>query len=812
MHEKKGACRLPRLLSMLTLVLLVLPVAAEDRLAEYYSRSVPAAEKYISRFSSEAPAVMPEGNFTAGSNILDNIALIASARADLPEGKRPDLHQTVKLFRIAEAMQDKNPKSPSFGNFRWYWNNQTVTDLNAVVFVTERMLPVYYESFDLLPAESQTVLKRMMERSVTACLARKVPPDYTNIAVMNAVHLILLGQIFDRTELCTEGRQRLWNITACLLDHGIAEYNSPHYYPNIIDTLQLGFRYINNAEMKQMIEVLLDYFWTDLSLHWFRPGLRLAGSQSRSYDYLTGAPMNAARIMADGGLAPYNDKMRHYAVLRSFRALYHPPETVTALNGQYPRYVFRRWGKEPQQWASMMMFHDIALGIAGAQYGSPYPHCLPLTVDISDDSDSGDLTTHQYQARCYFIADGRGDPFAEKRSPVGRAEHPKALNLDALWFGSQRTVDAVGVVLYPQKNIHDPAVTNVMSHFVFRKPESGRCEVRLHEAAVIACYPHSIAGIRVLWMRDIEGQTPAAADSKRMLSLNTEDLFHHQTESNGDSNHHDSRRGVFLLTVNHNPWHPAVRKERMEKTAMAGAAFWIRIGSGIDTGDAAKTEDWISKFIGAKVVRSQISGNSFDFAVEGRDGIVSVRHTDTETVIEPELPAGILMLNGKDLGRPVLEKIPAVKTFSEAFRCAKPVVIVPSGTYWEAASGIMLFDPLTAGSGQPSAAGVRVNADISYLVQIDAAGEYFLWGRVLTQDGSHDSFRFAADKRLPDGSFDCRRAVTDWALGTRRQWTWVKLPVPLRLEKGVWRFTLSPREPDGIIDRLYLTTAKGNPL
>jgi hypothetical protein len=63
-----------------------------------------------------------------------------------------------------------------------------------------------------------------------------------------------------------------------------------------------------------------------------------------------------------------------------------------------------------------------------------------------------------------------------------------------------------------------------------------------------------------------------------------------------------------------------------------------------------------------------------------------------------------------------------------------------------------------------------------------------------------------AAKRLSDGSFMHRSMVADWHLGVRSDWTWVRLPLPIHLEPGVWQLTLTPREYDGRIDRLFLTS------
>ncbi|MDR0327269.1 MAG: hypothetical protein LBI05_03125, partial [Planctomycetaceae bacterium] len=274
--------------------------SAEDQLAEYFHRAVPRAEQFVQQVSHE--------NFTVYT-LFDNIGILASANAE-PES-------VTRLLRIAEEMQDKNPGSRTFGNFRWYRNDPGVTDPNAAEFALARMLSIYLDTPDALSEEDRSILNRLLERSLHICLSRKIRPDYTNIALYNAIHLILLGQIFDRPEILREGELRLNNIVFSIWNHGIFEYNSPDYSFVDVDALQLGFRHVNDALTKQMILSLLDLFWTDLSLHWYKPGVRLAGAQSRTSNFLHGTSVQTTRLFSFAELAPYDHQARYHGVLNS---------------------------------------------------------------------------------------------------------------------------------------------------------------------------------------------------------------------------------------------------------------------------------------------------------------------------------------------------------------------------------------------------------------------------------------------------------------------------------------------------------------
>jgi hypothetical protein len=278
-------------------------------------------------------------------------------------------------------------------------------------------------------------------------------------------------------------------------------------------------------------------------------------------------------------------------------------------------------------------------------------------------------------------------------------------------------------------------------------------------------------GIRAVWTRDQHGQ-PAA------------------TFLMDDGQEH----GVCRLTVEHGaPITPPPSND------FAGSAFWVRVGSHLESEEQFLT--WQQQFIAAKVNRCDIEQNDVAIEVAGQDGIVSVNRQTT-----PAPPLGILSLNGQDLGRPILEKISYVARFVTQRNEAKPIIVKPSGTYWEAESGYSFFEdwiePDDSASGKFAA---RINHDVAWQLQVEQTGEYVLWGRVQTLDSEHDSFRMEAAQRLPDGTFTCQPPAAAWPLGVRANWTWVRLPLPLHLEPGVWQLTLKPREYDGRIDQLFLT-------
>ena len=235
-----------------------------------------------------------------------------------------------------------------------------------------------------------------------------------------------------------------------------------------------------------------------------------------------------------------------------------------------------------------------------------------------------------------------------------------------------------------------------------------------------------------------------------------------------------------------------------KQNAMPGTAFWVHIGSNIESDEQFHT--WREQFMTAQVNRLDVKQNDIDIEVAGQDGIVSVTLIDSVVSTEPAAPMGILTLNGQDLGRPILEQLPMVARFVRQRDEAKPILINPAGTHWKAKIGYSFFEEVFDSDDS-----VRVNFDVAWQVQIEQSGEYYLWGQVQTMDAQHDSFWVEAAKRLPDGSFMRRFVNIDWHLGVHADWTWTRLSTPIHLEKGIWQLTLRPREYEGRIDQLFLT-------
>ncbi len=109
---------------VLTTVLLpgVFAVASESALAlplrdEIVRAAAEAAERTWRAANAQPPTVSSRDLFSA-------------ALAWCEAGTHSD--RLEKLFDLAAQMQDRNPQSRTYGNFRWSWHHEGVWDANAV--------------------------------------------------------------------------------------------------------------------------------------------------------------------------------------------------------------------------------------------------------------------------------------------------------------------------------------------------------------------------------------------------------------------------------------------------------------------------------------------------------------------------------------------------------------------------------------------------------------------------------------------------------------------------------------------------------
>ncbi len=702
------------------------------------------------------------------------------------------LDRLPRLLEVAGRMQDRDPSSRSYGNFRWYWRETVIRDYNAVDFCMMGGSLMWLRHRDRLPQGVRKTLRETLEYGAEGCLRHRVPSSYTNISLMNALDLILLGEGLDKPEVADEGYARLDRFCLYTWQWGIHEYCSPTYYGVDIECLLLIEAFCRRPQGRDQARALLELFWTDVALNWYAPAARLGGACSRDYRYLTGTGYLDMPLWFEGWLPGRNRGAVFLALGR-----WQPPPRLREMNlDRYPRLVRQSWGIPLSQSRTYYACRDVCLSASGANYG---PMDLPLTVD---------LPGGRGRPRCYFIPDGRGDPYGTKKIDAGA--HRKARHLRPFWAAAQRTVDALGLVVYRERSI-EPPLNGLQSHFVLRRKVDGLWigdKPVTFPAKGPASFPAAMdqplvlrqgtaaVGVRVPWARRLDGQTPAL-------------------ELVDDGNKH----GVVRLTVTH-----AAAQRRSEgpieaRGPRAAAVFWVRIGTDLTTDDAFHA--WRRAFATAKAQVSAAS-RSIRAEVAGRDGAVAVGASSPYLGVDALVPTptrAVLELDGEDLGRRILKDIKPIADYRRAQDQLPPVAVgLKTGAYVEAERGMVVpamvvgDDPSASGGKYvwvPGEPGQRANPDgyIAWKLRVDQPGTYTVWGRVLAPTPDDDSFRVRV---LTDTSEPVNLA--EWHTGSRKTWMWRPMcldrsrePTRVSLPAGTVTLELHSREDGTKIDRLFIT-------
>jgi len=699
-----------------------------------------------------------------------------------------------RLFEVATMCQDRDPQNAGYGNFKWTWRDPGVTDRNAVEFCMHDAVVLWADHRDRLSEPARQSLRELLDYSLEGCLRHRVPTSYTNIAILSAGNLILLGELLDRPDAAAEGYRRLDAVCLWTWQYGTHEYCSPTYYGVNLDGLLLIEARAGRDSARQQARALLELFWTDVAANWFEPTSHIAGPHSRSYDYLQSSGDINRYLWLHGWLS--GDPPGGTAMVHPLLGRWSPPETLRTLSRRYPRLVRQSWGMSPTESRTHWLCSDVTLGCSGANYGS---QDMPLTID---------LPGRRWDPRCYFIADGRNDPYGLKRYATSIAKHMKALHLKPFWAGAQRTHDALGLVVYRPGDLGGDEVTDLQSHMVLRRDvdqfylagrpielprgtpqKPSRIELR-HGDPLVFRLGTAAVGIRVSWSRRQDGRpaTIGLIDDGNPL-------------------------GAIRLTVDHHT---------QSITTEAGAAFWVRIGSGLDTDNAF--EAWHRRFVQAVPKTVDVSENRIKLEIPGNDGPVSVEATSPyglggRTQLVPAPSAATLELDDTEIGRPLLEAIEPVRSFSQAVAAVRPIEVPADGVYWEAEAGIILpgmsvGKDADAHGGRyvwqpPESTWGRSTGCITWPLQIARAGDYRLWARVLTPTPETDSFFVLTSvytDRLPPNS-------ASWHTGNGPNWRWVPValdrayaPTVFDLPAGRSSLQFRVRETGAKLDRLYLTT------
>lgn len=194
------------------------------------------------------------------------------------------LPRAVSIIRRALQAQERNPANIHYGGFKWMDEDRGVTDLNAVQFVLEQLLPLLIDYGEWLSPEVRTELVESVRLGIAEVVRLNVAVWYTNITLLDILNTVLASQVLGDEGLLERGRQRIdeW-ITYTNRSGAVPEYNSPTYAAVDLAALaELAHRAFD-LTVRVKAQVMEERLWLHTVLHYHHPTAQLAGPHSRAY-------------------------------------------------------------------------------------------------------------------------------------------------------------------------------------------------------------------------------------------------------------------------------------------------------------------------------------------------------------------------------------------------------------------------------------------------------------------------------------------------------------------------------------------------
>ncbi len=181
--------------------------------------------------------------------------------------------------------QDVDPHSPTFGNFLWWHRETRVRDRNAVCFMSPWLSQIAINYGEKLTAENARRLRQALGRCILAVRAHDSGPGYTNIWLLKAASLVMLGRALGKAELEADGAGRIDRWIQYTAENGISEYNSPCYNAVDVFALEWIYHYASDEALRRKVAPCLDYLYADVFQHWHWQAGIGAGTHCRAYEH-----------------------------------------------------------------------------------------------------------------------------------------------------------------------------------------------------------------------------------------------------------------------------------------------------------------------------------------------------------------------------------------------------------------------------------------------------------------------------------------------------------------------------------------------
>lgn len=209
----------------------------------------------------------------------------ANLAADLVAGGTPaDLAVVESVIDAVLTAQERRPNDPHYGNFFWMAEDEVVTDLNAVEFVLERLIPMMSRHAERLSPALRSRVLDAIRLGLDEIRRLDVHVGYSNMTMLDIVNSSLGGELIGDEAIANRGYQKLAEWLAFTDQSGIPrEYNSPTYTAVILRAFKTLTDLTTHEPTRIRARTFVSRIALSVVLHIHRATGRWTGPHSRAY-------------------------------------------------------------------------------------------------------------------------------------------------------------------------------------------------------------------------------------------------------------------------------------------------------------------------------------------------------------------------------------------------------------------------------------------------------------------------------------------------------------------------------------------------
>jgi len=230
------------------------------------------------------PELNMRGRVRSGERTHQSREAAGLAKQLVANGTPEDIELAVKVLEAVFSCQDLDPESKDYGNYRWYYEDDQVTDRNAAPFCLSSLIPMMLDHEGRLPDDTRKKSRESIRLALQAVANIDITLMYTNIAVKDFVNTILGGQLLDDPKILERGQKRFIGWMTLTDANGIpVEYNSPTYYRVTIRALSQLVRYASDPATQTRARTARARLGLSKALHIHPATGRMSGPHGRAY-------------------------------------------------------------------------------------------------------------------------------------------------------------------------------------------------------------------------------------------------------------------------------------------------------------------------------------------------------------------------------------------------------------------------------------------------------------------------------------------------------------------------------------------------